>query len=66
MENVYINGNEVFSFDYNIEAQELITYDVYGRVIATFSMSNEQWDRLRAMPNTWNELAILFGDAKED
>lgn len=68
---IYINGHEVNHFDYNEGQEQLIAYGIENEyntmypVIATFEMSQEQWEEINyAVVDTWEELGKLFGDAE--
>ena len=61
---IHINGNQVHHFHYDDNDEQLEAYNYDKRIIATFSMSKDQWKGIKKMSyaECWDELGSLFGD----
>ena len=63
---IHINGYQVDHFHYNDGKKQIEAYDKFGRVIATYEMSEEQWVEISKLSyaSCWEELGKLFGDVE--
>ena len=65
---IYVDGIKISHFHYNEGEEKLEAYDEFGRIIADYDMTSEQWSELDKLSYAacWEELGVLFGDPEEN